>query len=96
MTTRLEADLKRVEAWACCGEPSSRVRAEHRIRQLEAALKPFADAFKAAGIQWYRDADADKVAIVDCYTLAPGHGITMQQYRHAWETITGNKATEKE
>ena len=43
---QLNAELAEVEKWACCGEPSRRVHLQHRVRQLEAAMKMAKEAIR--------------------------------------------------
>lgn len=59
---------------------------------LVAALKPFADAFEALGIQSYAGADDEFVAFLDRNEITPAHGITMRQFRQAWEVLSGKCA----
>lgn len=39
----LNRKLNEVEKWACCGEPESRVRAEHEVERLRSVLRTMAD-----------------------------------------------------
>lgn len=61
------------------------------VNLLTAALKPFADAFEATGLPQYRyrEADAEHAAFLDENQVTPAQGITMGQFRRAWEVLSG-------
>lgn len=67
---------------------------DDRIQALEAALKPFADAFEYSGVQQYSGVeDEDFNGFLDRNEITSSQGITMRQFRLAWEAITGKSAT---
>lgn len=59
------------------------------VKVLTAALKPFADAFEATGIPQYKGADEEHAGFLDENQITPVRGITMRQFRQAWEVLSG-------
>lgn len=82
------------EAWRISFQSSEQAaRAAYmQAVMLAAALKPFADAFEATGIQSYAGADDEFAAFLDRNKIIPAHGISMCQFRRAWEVLSGQSA----
>lgn len=79
-----------VDAW---NRRASTVVAERTDAvMLAAALKPFADAFAASAIQSYAGVDERLAEFLDGNRITPAHGITVRQFRHAWEVLNGESA----
>ena len=62
------------------------------VKAITAALKPFADAFEATGIQSYAGADEQFAKFIDCNRVLPADGLTVKQFRLAWEVLNGKSA----
>jgi len=62
------------------------------MKVLTAALKPFADAFEATGMPQYKGADEEHAGFLDENQITPVRGITMRQFRQAWEVLSGRSA----
>lgn len=84
------------EAWRISYQSSEQAAraAYQRAAQLAAALQPFAEAFEATGVQSYAGMKPELVAFLDRNELTPAQGLTMQQFRQAWEVLTGQRAVD--
>lgn len=76
---------------ALCSAPPAAEQPD-TVKVLTAALKPFADAFEATGMPQYKGADEEHAGFLDENQITPVRGITMRQFRQAWEVLSGRSA----